>query len=278
MFESVKAGWRLASTVRRMVRSNRELLVYPVISAVIGFLLFLGTMIGAFMIPLNIQLHWRELIAVVAAYIVTAFVSTYFLVAMLIDFRSTISGNPIGLGEALSRTRPYTSKILQWAIFYTILVMILRVLESRFRGIGAIVIGIVGSLGITIATFFAVPAILERKAGPIQAVKDSVSTITRTFGPTFGGMAYVDLYTLAYFLLGLAVIIASVFLLGFSFILMLALVVVGIGLMIFGFIQNYTFFNILKLILYDYYNGVALPEGITEGLVNAAVKTRKTRL
>lgn len=275
MFERMKAGWRLASNIRTMVKSNRELLVYPVVSAIIGILLFAATLLGSFLIPTNIQMQYREIIAVVIAYIVTAFVSTYFLVAMLIDFRSTISGTRIGMGESLSMTRPYTVRILEWAVFYTILVMLLRLLESRFRGISAIVIGIVGSIGITIATFFAVPAILEKKVGPIQAVKESVSTITRTLGPTFGGMVYVDLYTLAYVLLGICVIILSVFLLSAFLFLMIAVIVVGIGIIIFGLIQNYTYFNILKLVLYDYYNGVQLPEGLTEELINAAVRTRK---
>ncbi len=274
MFEGIKAGWRLAKSVRSIVAGNRSLLLYPFVSALLGILLFAVTLVGVFFIPLNVGAQWKEIAAFVGAYLLTALVSTYFLVAMLIDFRSTSSGNPVGMGKALGLTRQYARKIFLWAMFYTIIVMIIRMLESRTRGLASLVIGIAGSIGITVATFFAVPAILEKKAGPIQAVRESVSTITRTMGPAFGGVAYIDLYTLLFVFAGMGLIIVSL-LLPFLGIFSIALLIAGLVLMVFGMVQNYTFFNILKLVIYDYYNGVPLPQGISESMLSSAIKTRR---
>lgn len=274
MFEGVKAGWTLARAVRSMVSRNRSLLAYPVLSAVTGIVLFGITLLGAFFMPVNIELQWREIIGFVAGYLLTAFVSTYFLVAMLIEFRSGVSGAHIDMSEALARTRPYAGKIFMWAVFYTALVMILRALESRSRGLASVVIGVAGSIAITVATFFAVPAILEKKLGPVGAVRESVATITRTIGPTFGGVAYIDLYTLLFAAAGFTAIVASVLILPISLLLMIVLLFVGMALIVFGLVQNYTFFNILKLIIYDYYNGLKLPEGISEAMLGSAIKRR----
>lgn len=275
-FERLKAGWALARSVRSMVSNDRRLLIYPLVSGVIGIILFAGSFLGALFIPVNIQTHWRMIIGLVIAYVVTGFVSTYFLVAMLIAFKSFESGEVIGMGKALSMTRPYSGKILLWAIFYTILVMILRVIESRFRGVSQVIVAVIGSLGITVATFFAIPAILEKKVGPIDAVKESVATIRRTIGPIFGGVAYIDLYTMIFALSGIVIAFAG-FIVAMPIVLKAAVIVIGVALLAIGMILNYTYFNILKLLIYDYFNGGKLPSQIDETVLQNAIKRKQGR-
>ncbi|HKJ96980.1 MAG TPA: DUF6159 family protein [Thermoplasmataceae archaeon] len=272
-FTGLKAGWSLAKSVRALVSGDRSLLIYPVISGIIGVVLFGLTFLGSLFIPIDFPVHWKIIVGVAISYVVTGFVSTYFLVAMLISFKSYEAGDRIGMGEALARTRPYTVRILEWAIFYTILVMILRAIESRFRGISQIVVAGVGSLGITIATFFAVPAILEKKVGPIDAVKESLGTIRRTVGPVFGGVVYIDLYTLIFTLGGMLLALAGGIFMP-NLVLKVILIGTGVAIMVLGMVLNFTYFNILKLLLYDYFNGEKLPEGIDETLVQQAIKRR----
>lgn len=276
-FTGLRAGWGLAKSVRAIVSGDRGLLIYPVVSGIIGVVLFGLSFAGALFMPLNVPLHWKVIAGMAIAYFITGFVSTYFLVAMLISFKSYEKGERISLGEALSRTRPYTVRILEWALFYTVLVMILRAIESRFRGISQLIVAGIGSIGITIATFFAVPAILEKKVGPIDAVKESFGTIRRTIGPVFGGVAYIDLYTLVFTLGGFLIALAGGILLPG-----ITLKVVGIGagvvLVVIGMVLNFTYFNILKLLLYDYLNEGKLPEGIDENLLQQSIRRRRSTL
>ncbi len=276
-FTGLRAGWGLARSVRSMVSGDRGLLVYPVVSGIIGVILFGLSFAGALFIPFNFPTEWKLIAGMVLAYFVTGFVTTYFLVAMLISFKSYETGSKIGIGEALAKTRPYTIRILEWALFYTVLVMLLRAIESRFRGISQIIVAGIGSMGITIATFFAVPAILEKKVGPIDAVKESFGTIRRTIGPVFGGVAYIDLYTLVFTLGGVLVAIAGGILVP-GIALKLAAIGVGVALLVIGLVLNFTYFNILKLLLYDYLTEGKLPEGIDEGLLQQSIKRRTGRL
>lgn len=276
-FTGLRAGWGLAKSVRALVSGDRGLLVYPVISGVIGIFLFGLSFAGSLLFPVKFPLEWKIIMGMVIAYFITGFVSTYFLLAMLISFKSYEAGEKIGIAEALSRTRPYTVRVLEWALFYTVLVMILRAIESRFRGISQIIVAGIGSIGITVATFFAVPAILEKKVGPIDAVRESFGTIRRTIGPVFGGVAYIDLYTLVFILGGIFIAIAGgMFIPGIT--LKIITIGIGVALLVIGLVLNFTYFNILKLLLYDYLNEGKLPEGIDKVLLEQSIRRRGSRM
>ena len=278
MFERMKAGWRLAKQVRHSVSKDRTLYLFPILSGFVGVLLFAMTFLALFLaFPLGSSgSDYFYLAGFILTYVLVGFFSTYFLMSMLIAYRAYSGGNPVSFRSAMSQAWGFKTQILEWAVFYTILVMILRVIESRFRGIVQLLVATAGSLLIAIATFFAVPAILNNKVGPIKAVEESVSTIKKNFGSTFGGVAYVDLYTLIFTLGGFLIILLSIFLLSVfaSLLIMISGIAAGLVIMAFGLILNYTYLNVLKLVLFDYVNGKGLPEGFNEGDIRNAIRKR----
>ncbi len=278
MFERMKAGWRLAKQVRHSVSKDRTLYLFPILSGFVGVLLFAMTFLAILLaFPLGSSgSDYFYLAGFILTYVLVGFFSTYFLMSMLIAYRAYSGGNPVSFRSAMSQAWGFKTQILEWAVFYTILVMILRVIESRFRGIVQLLVATAGSLLIAIATFFAVPAILNNKVGPIKAVEESVSTIKKNFGSTFGGVAYVDLYTLIFTLGGFLIILLSIFLLSVfaSLLIMISGIAAGLVIMAFGLILNYTYLNVLKLVLFDYVNGKGLPEGFNEGDIRNAIRKR----
>jgi hypothetical protein len=276
----MKAGWRLARQVRHSVSKDRTLYLFPILSGFVGVFLFAMTFLALFLaFPLGSSGgDYLYLLGFILAYILVGFFSTYFLMSMLIAYRAYASGNPISFRSAMSQGWEFKLQILEWAVFYTILVMILRVIESRFRGIVQLIVASAGSILIAIATFFAVPAILDNKVGPIKAVEESVSAIKKNFGSTFGGVAYVDLYTLIFTLGGLLIILLSIFLISSvaSLLIMISGIAVGLVIMAFGVILNYTYLNVLKLVLFDYINGKGLPEGFNEVDIRNAIRKKGT--
>ena len=281
MFERLRAGWRLAKEVRQSVSKDKSMYIFPIASGLLGVFIFLFTMFMVFFgfsTTVSNSIDITFILAFFIASIVVMFTTTYFLLAMLIAYRSFNSGSPISFRTALSKTWEYKKYALEWAIFYTIIVTIIRAIESRIRGIAGILIGVIGALTITIATFFAVPAILEEKVGPIKAIESSIHTIRRNFGMTFGGVAYVDLYTLIFILLGFFLIIGSIFIMGslaLPLVFILLILAVGIILIVFGLILKFTYMNVLKFILYDYFNGKGLPQGFDETTINTAMKRKR---
>ena len=279
MFERMRAGWRLAKTVRRSVARDRGIFYYPIISGILSIVVFILIFVSLFIeVPLGgggstLEVYIASLFL---AYIVIWFISTYVLLSMLIAYRAFNSGNPLSIRSAMGKAWEYRLQALEWAIFYSVLIMILRIIESRMRGIGSMIIGAMGSLMITIATFFAIPSILDNKSGPIRAIEQSVSTIRKNFGETFGGVAYVDLYTLMFTLSGVAIFILGMILISSTFPLLFvgAMIIVGLILIALGLVLNFTYMNVLKLVLFDYINGRGLPEGFNEDDIKTAIKRR----
>ncbi len=154
--------------------------------------------------------------------------------------------------------------------------MILRAIESRVRGIGDIIIASIESFAITVATFFVVPVILDYHTVPISAIKMSVNTIKSNLGNTFGGVKYIDLYTVIFTGRGFFLLIISAILFGAGIppILIAILAVIGVIMIILGLILNFTYTNIFKLILFYYINRKGLPDGIDETLIDSSIRRK----
>ncbi|WP_298278596.1 DUF6159 family protein [Ferroplasma sp.] len=277
MFESMKSGWHLAGQVRNSISGNKKLYIYPVLSGIVSVIIFALTFFILILeIPISGYTYYYYIAGIFVAYVLVYFFATLIIMAMMISYRSVETNNPVTLIEAFSSTKKYTVKAFQWAILYSVLLMILRAVESRVRGIGGIIIASIGSFAITVATFFVVPVILDYNTGPIKAIKMSVDTIKSHFGNTFGGVIYIDLYTLIFTGGGFLLLIVSAILFGSGIPLIVIAVtaVIAVIMIVLGLILNFTYMNIFKLILFDYVNGKGLPDGIDENLLNLSIRHR----
>lgn len=279
MLGSFGSGWELAKAVRRNVSSNRNLYLYPIIIGIISVVIFILTFITLIIaIPFSSAkiYFYYYIVGIFIAYILVYFVSTLLILAMMISYRSIKNGEEYSLRYSISRAWEYKGYAFEWAILYSVILMILRAIESRIRGIGAIIVGGVGSFAITVATFFAVPVILDYKVGPVKAIEKSIDIIKKNFGNTFGGVVYIDLYTLIFIGGGFLLLIASFFLISSSIPIMILafMFAVSIILIIYGIVLNFTYTNIFKLMLFDYINGRGLPQGIDENMINSAIKRK----
>ena len=277
MFESLKSGWKLAKQVRKSISGNKKLYLYPVITGLISGIIFIATFALLILeVPVTAYSDYYYILGIFLAYVFTYFIATLLIIAMMISYRGYRSGNPVSMGQALSMSRQYSGKAFEWAILYSVLLMILRAIESRFRGIGGIIIASMGSFAITVATFFVVPSILDYKLGPVRAIEKSVETIKSHFGNTFGGVIYIDIYTLIFTGSGFIFLLLSVFLAGagIPFAVILPIIIIAVLLIILGLILNFTYTNIFKLILFDYINGKGLPDGLDENLINSSIRRK----
>lgn len=275
MFENMKAGWRLGRETRKLIMRDKQLFVYPLISAIVGILVF-GALLASFLLVRANTVF--VILSLFVYYVIIYFVSTYVIIAMLIAFRSYGKGNKISIGAAFSQASPYWKLVLEWAIFDATITMIIRAIESRV-GAGVIarfIIGSIASFAFTLATYFVVPVIIDEKVGPIKAIKESTSFILKNFGKTFGGMAYADLYSLMFIAGGIAAIILGAMLAASTSILLvpgIAVLAIGFVLLVFGVMFSYIISNTVKLIIYDYMTDRGnLPDGWDKAMIDDALK------
>lgn len=215
MFERLTTGWSLAKQSLKVLRLDKELLVFPILSG-IACLLVLAT----FAIPLfltgALENFTEENIGPTAKAlgIATGFLYYFINYFIIIFFNSALvacaiirlkGGDPVvsdGIGAAMARL----PQIAGWALVAATVGMILKAIESRSERVGQIVSSLLG-MAWTIVTFFVVPVLVVEKKGPVEAVKRSTAIMKQTWGESLAANFGVGLITLLGMLAGFALIV-----------------------------------------------------------------------
>ncbi|MDT8340915.1 MAG: DUF6159 family protein [Longimicrobiales bacterium] len=183
---SIGKSWALVKASARVLEQDRELLVFPLISGVATALVAVS-----FLAPLVFTGGWTLLAGEQGGYLGYVLVFLFYLAqyTVIFFFNSALVGAALirmqggdptvadGLRIALSRL----PAILGYAAISATVGMVLRAISERTGWIGRLVVGLVG-MGWTLATFLAVPVLVTRNVGPVDAVKESAALFRRTWG------------------------------------------------------------------------------------------------
>lgn len=188
MFDRISRSWTLVKASASVLRSDKELLLFPVISSVatllvaatflvpvIGLRLFEGGEIG----PLGAVLGF---LFYLAQYFVIFFFNTALVGAAMIRLEG---GDPT-VADGLRIARSKLGVILGYAAIAATVGILLKVLGERAGAVGRIIINLVG-MAWTLATFLVVPVLVARDVGPLDAVRESVQLLKRTWGENIAG-------------------------------------------------------------------------------------------
>jgi hypothetical protein len=213
--DRIGRSWALAKASYRVLRADRELVVFPLISFVA--LLIVLTLFAIPLAAVGIaDLETGELsppgIALgfglyVVAYTVTFFFNTALVGAAMIRLNG---GDPTvtdGLRIAMSRL----PAIVGYALIAATVGMILRWISERAGIIGSIVAGILG-FAWSVATFLVVPVLVVEGVGPVEAVKRSGGLLRKTWGEQliggFGLGVFFSTVVVIVGFIGIAIILA----------------------------------------------------------------------
>ncbi len=182
----VSNSWALVKASARVLKMDKELLVFPLMSGIATLL------VGAsFVVPFAISGGWRVFSEGDAPYLGYVLGFLFYLVqyTVIFFFNSALVGAALirldggdptvsdGLTIAASRMR----SILGYAALAATVGMIFRFISERTGFIGRMVVGLVG-MAWTLATYLAVPILVTRNVGPIDAVKESAQLFRETWG------------------------------------------------------------------------------------------------
>jgi hypothetical protein len=202
MFRSFSRSWELVKTSFSIIRQDKELLIFPIISVIALVIVSV-----AFSVPMalaglfdglggdsgqgiNPLVYMVGFLYYVVIYYIMIFANAAIVGAATVRLRG---GDPT-FGEAWSIAASRSGKILGWAIVSATVGMILRAAEQAIHersGVvgqiaGAIIVGIAGAAW-NIATFLVVPVLVIENLGPIDAIKRSASLLKRTWGEQIVG-------------------------------------------------------------------------------------------
>ena len=188
MFDKLNRSWELTKASAAVLQSDRELLLFPIISSlaallvaatflvpIFGLRLFEGGEIG----PLGFVVGFLF-------YVCQYFVIFFFNVALVGAAMIRLDGGDPTIADGLRIARSKAGAILGYAAIAATVGMLLRALEERAGFLGRIVIGLVGAAW-TVATFLVVPVLVAQDVGPLEAVKESVTLLKKSWGENIIG-------------------------------------------------------------------------------------------
>jgi hypothetical protein len=180
MFAKFSRSWDLVKASAAVLRADRELLVFPLLSGLATLCVAASFFVPAYFAgllqpsadgqPPDLALALVSFLFYLSQYFVIIFFNSALVGAALIRLDG---GDPTvadGFRIAMSRL----PAIFGYALLAATVGMLIQALQERVGFIGRWIVGLVG-LAWTLATFLVVPVLVARQVGPIEAVKDSAS-------------------------------------------------------------------------------------------------------
>ena len=229
-------SWALAKASMGVLRSDKELLVFPLVSTAATLLVA-----ASFVLPMFGLGLFRNLEAdggmpamfypwLFCFYLVQYFVIFFFNTALVGAAMIRLDGGDPTVSDGLRIARSKWLPILGYAAIAATVGLLLRAVEQKAGFLGRIVIGLIG-VAWTVATYMVVPVLVARDVGPIEAVKESATLLKDTWGENIIGNGGIGLAfgfaNLALMLVAAAVVVLLVM----QHMLVLAVVVAGLALL-----------------------------------------------
>jgi hypothetical protein len=224
MFETISRSFSLAKSSWEVLRANKQLALFPVVSGLAClaiFITFLIPLVGIGLIndgaAYQSDYAWMwQLPVAFAYYFLTSFAVIFCNAALvscaLMHFRGETPTLKDGFRAAWARV----PQIAAWSVVAATVTLVLRLIENiKFKvsgveiNIGAIIASILG-FAWGVMTFFVVPVLVVEKVGPIDAIKSSIRTLRKTWGEALVGNIGLGLFQLLLFIPGILVGIMAV--------------------------------------------------------------------
>ncbi len=214
MFARIATGWELMKQSFRVLRQDKELIVFPLFSGTACLLVLASFALPLWNTPWFHQMFEDQqapqdplaYVLLFAFYTVNYFVIVFFNAALVSCALKRLAGGDPTVGYGLKQAASRLPQILAWAVVSATVGVILKMIESKSEKVGQIVASLVGA-GWAIATYFVVPILVVEKVGPLDALKRSTSLMRRTWGETLAGKMGLGLVIFLAMLPGMALLV-----------------------------------------------------------------------
>jgi hypothetical protein len=210
MFEKVSRSWELVKASASVLRSDKELMLFPLISG-LATLVVLAT----FLVPMFALRVFADGFGVGAAvfgflfYFVQYSVIIFFNCALIGAAMIRLDGGDPTLADGFAAAKSRIPAILGYAAISATVGVLLQALKNNKNNFLVRLLGSGLGAAWTLATFLVVPVLVSRDIGPVDALKESVRLLKRTWGENAVGQIGIGA---AFGLITFGVVVAGVLL------------------------------------------------------------------
>jgi len=193
----LKNSWELAKVSWSVLKSDHTLALFPLLSAVVG-LIVVGVFAGLIALTgvnsgADGGLKGLGYAFIVLGYVALAFVTTYFLGALVHGANEALEGRHATPSECFAAANARLHRLLPWAVVQATVSIIIQALEER-GFLGQIVATLLGAAWAVI-TFLTVPVLMLEDIGPIAALKRSGHLLKSTWGENIAAQAGFGIFS-----------------------------------------------------------------------------------
>ena len=262
MFDKFSRSWGMVKASAAVLRSDRELMLFPVLSG-LATLLVLAT----FALPTLALRLFSDGFGLAGALVGFAFyfctysVMIFFNCALVGAAMIRLEGGDPTLADGFAAARSRLGAIVGYAAIAATVGVLLQAMKHRDNGFLVRMVGSGLGMAWTLATFLVVPVLVSRDIGPVDALKQSVDLLKRTWGENAVGQVGIGA---AFGLLSFGAVLVSVLLVVLAAQLSVGLAVaVGVaclvGVLLLGVYQA-ALTGIYSAVLYRYAVTQEVPE------------------
>ena len=217
MIARLRNSWALMKASAAVLRADKELIVFPIASA-IGVLIVMASF--AFPVFLSglfdaVILGRSQVLGIIVGfifYVVQYFVIIFANSALIGAAMIRLRGGDPTVGDGFRIAARHIGQIFGYALISATVGMVLRWISER-GSLGRIASSIL-ALAWNLATYLVVPILVLEDVGPLEAVKRSVSLLKKTWGEQIVGNFSIGLVfgllTVVVFIIGIPLIVLTV--------------------------------------------------------------------
>ncbi len=216
-FDRLSNGWRITQNSFSILKQNKQLIIFPILSSISLILV-----IGVFVLGIFASAGWDvELIQtenqllnylmLFAFYFANYFVVVFFNMALIHCSKLYFNGEEATVSAGLKFSMSRIGAIFSWALFAATVGTILKVIQENSGIVGKVITGLIGIVwGVT--TFFVVPVIAYENHGPVSAFKRSAQLMKEKWGESLASTFSLGLMqTLVLLLLLIPVVLIGMY-------------------------------------------------------------------
>ena len=280
--ERIKRGWKLSKQSWAVVKSDKSLLAFPIISvvaAIITMIIFFG---GGAAMAVAIGSPWGALpLVIIGAYVLTV-IGVFSSVALASCATEALEGRQTTVGQGISAARGRMKVIFAWAAVAMFVGALIAVIQSLLQEVaGGIVSAIFGGLAgfaWAVATFFVIPVIALDGLGPKEALKTSAHVVKERWGEGVVGSSAIGLITFFVAMLPAIVMMVLGFVLaGSSAVGGGLLITIGVLVFVIAMLFQSTITAVFRVALYRYATEGDVIGGFDREALESAFVPKKSR-
>ncbi len=287
MFHRLASGWQLAKQSLNVLKLDKELLMFPILSGLACLIVtasFAAPLFFSGMLenaanqegnnassPAYVLFYGLIFLFYFATYFIIIFFNSALVACAIIRLKG---GDPVisdGIGAAMARL----PQIAAWALVSATVGLILKIIESRSERVGQFLTSLLG-MAWSITTFFVIPVLVVEKAGPIEAIKRSVTIMKNTWGESLAANFGMGTITCLGMLVGIIPMGCGVMALSAQMVVLgIVLIAVGGIVVLTVSLVSSAMGSIMLAALYIYAEEGTVPGGFDDNLIQAAFASKR---